>query len=91
MNNYNSDGNPLTNPNNQSKNNTHAVVVTSLGTIVVNNLQGKEQENYKGYFELFANEEVPRTKVYFCPLYGTEKSVSAGDSFYGECEYIFEP
>ncbi len=91
MNNYSCDGYPLTNPNNQSKNNTHAVVVTSLGTIVVNNLQGKEQENYKGYFELFANEEVPRTKVYFCPLYGTEKSVSAGDSFYGECEYIFEP
>lgn len=91
MNNYSCDGYPLAAPNNQSKNNTHAVIVTTQGTIIVNNLQGKEQTDYKGYFELFATEEVPRTKVYFCPLYGTEKSVSAGDSFYGECEYIFEP
>lgn len=91
MNNYSCDGYPLAAPNNQSKNNTHAVIVTTQGTIIVNNLQGKEQTDYKGYFELFATEEVPRTKAYFCPLYGTEKSVSAGDSFYGECEYIFEP
>ena len=91
MNNYSCDGYPSAAPNNQSNKNTHAVVVTTRGTIIVNNIQGKEQDDYKGYFELFATEEVPRTKVYFCPLYGTEKSVSAGDAFYGECEYIFEP
>lgn len=91
MNNYNCDSYPSTAPNNKSRNNTHAVIVTSLGTIIVDNIKGHEQEDYLGYFNLFDTEAVPRTKVYFDVYNGTGKSVSAGDSFYGECEYTFNP
>ena len=91
MDNYNCDGYPLSAPNNKSKYNTHAVIVTTLGTIVVDNIKGHEQEDYKGWFNLFDQEVVPRTKIYFEPYNGTGKTITAGDKFYGECEYKFEP
>lgn len=90
MNNYVMPNPMTTTLNNGSPKNIHAVLNTTLGKIVVDNIQGHEESGYDGRYQIFTNETPMRTKVYF-DVYRGEKTISPGDTFNGECEYSFVP
>lgn len=90
MNNYVMPNPMTTTLDNGSPKNIHAVLNTTLGKLVVNNIQGHEESGYDGRYQIFTNETPMRTKVYF-DVYRGEKTISPGDTFNGECEYSFVP
>ena len=87
MNNYICADAPSTRISNGSKQNTHAVLTLTMGSITIDNIIGKENETYKGFFNVFINENPIRTKTYFDIM--QNEQVSNGKEIVGEFEYTF--
>ena len=87
MNNYICTEAPSTTIRNSSKQNTHAVLTLTMGSITIDNIIGKENETYKGFFNVFVNENPVRTKTYFDIM--RNEQVTNGREIVGEFEYLF--
>lgn len=87
MNNYIITEPPVAAISNLSKNNIHAVINTIYGDIVVDNIQGHENDSYRGNFAVFLSENPIRTKIYFDVM--KNETVSKGQEICGEFEYTF--
>lgn len=87
MNNYILTEAPTHTISNGSRKNIHAVINHTMGDIVVNNIQGKENDTYNGRFTVFVNENPIRTKTYFDIM--TKETVTKDQMITGEFEYIF--
>ena len=72
-----------------SKDNTTAIIFTTLGTIKVQNIIGHERNTYKGYISVFTSENPMRTKIYFDTISSGSTSIQANETITGEVEYTF--
>lgn len=72
-----------------SKDNTTAIIFTTLGTIKVQNIIGHERNTYKGYISVFTSENPMRTKIYFDTISSGSTSIQANETITGEFEYTF--
>ena len=72
-----------------SKDNTTAIIFTTLGTIKVQNIIGHERNTYKGNIHVFTSENPMRTKIYFDTISGGSISIQANETITGEFEYTF--
>ena len=74
----------------ESSKNTVAVFNTTRGTVKVENIIGHELPTYKGWWQNFYNEQVPRLKSYF-DIIKSSTVVHNGDVFIGSAKYTFTP
>ena len=78
---------PTTSISNASKNNICATLCTEYGDITVHNIQGHENNSYRGFYQVFTSETPVRTKTYFDVM--RNETVTNGQEISGEFEYIF--
>ena len=89
MNNYFSSTAP-TKSDNGSKNNVSATLYWEKGSVTVNNIIGHENNNYKGFLVVFANEIPNRTKVYLDVINNGKPQMKNGQEILGVFEYLFK-
>lgn len=89
MNNSYFDTPPTTSINNRSRYNTSGTINTIYGSITVNNIKGYENENYRGYLNVFYNENPVRQKIYLSTYDSGTYPLVTGDIIAGEFEYLF--
>ena len=73
----------------KSKANTNATINTTYGSITANVIKGYDNQYYKGYLNVFTNENPKRCKAYFMLYDSGSYSINSGDTITGEFEYIF--
>ncbi len=79
---------PTTQQTTNSHFNTTATINTIYGSITINNLVGKENNNYTGFLNTFANENPIRNKIYFDVYKSGNYQLNVNDMIIGQFEYI---